>query len=82
MDYTAQRNPLSVIELLFDGCQEQSVDLDISLPITALIYRESSSVRSIRGFWIVLFQRSPGNQRNLHGEDPVHGFRKRLCSLL
>lgn len=32
MDYTAQRNPLSVIELLFDGCQEQSVDLDISLP--------------------------------------------------
>ncbi|HIR48293.1 MAG TPA: DUF3794 domain-containing protein [Candidatus Caccousia avicola] len=32
MDYTAQRNPLSVIELLYDGCQEQSVDLDISLP--------------------------------------------------
>ena len=32
MDYTAERNALSAIELLYDGRQEQSVDLDVTLP--------------------------------------------------
>lgn len=32
MDYTAERSPLSAMELIYDGCQEQSVDLDLTLP--------------------------------------------------
>ena len=32
MDYMAEKNPLSTIEILYDGCQEQPVDLDITLP--------------------------------------------------
>ena len=32
MDYTAERSSLSAMELIYDGCQEQSVDLDLTLP--------------------------------------------------
>ena len=32
MDYMLNREALAAGEVLYDGCQEQPVDLDISLP--------------------------------------------------
>ena len=32
MDYMLNREALTTSEVIYDGCQEQPVDLDISLP--------------------------------------------------
>ena len=32
MDYMMDRGMLGLQEVIYDGCQEQAVDLDISLP--------------------------------------------------